>query len=70
MHSTSQFEPTTQERLEAKSLPHGWVYRLDGIYDEKTEVPSSAIIGAWEVDEKGEIIEKFILNPQYIFKSK
>lgn len=61
----NQFTPTEKERMEAKNSPLGWVYRLDAEYDESVEVPSSAIIGAWEVDAHGEIIENFISNPKY-----
>ncbi|SPL70411.1 hypothetical protein [Acinetobacter stercoris] len=57
--------PTDQERSEAKNLPLGWIYRIDPHYNESTEVPPSAIIGAWEVDARGEIIENFVPNPKY-----
>ena len=50
---------------EAKQNPNGWVYVLDKEFEGKNEVPPEFIKGAWKVNEKGEIVGKFIINPNY-----
>lgn len=58
-------KPDKGEFAAARNEPNGWVYRVDGEYDGKTEIPPDAIVGAWKVDEKGSIVGDFILNPNY-----
>jgi hypothetical protein len=41
------------------------VYAVDGHYDPDGAVPPEAIQGAWQVDDFGEIVGKFIPNPNY-----
>ena len=50
------------ERAEARSHAGGWVYRIDGHVDPAGEVPPEAIIGAWKVDESGELTGEFKRN--------
>lgn len=55
------------ERLvaEARKHPGGWVYALDGRYDPDGAVPPWAVMGAYQVDEHGEVFGDFIPNPNY-----
>jgi hypothetical protein len=52
-------------QTEAKSVPGGWVYQLDGEFGPNDDVPPSAIVGAWKVDENGMMTSEFIRNPNY-----
>lgn len=49
----------------AKMNPGGWVYRIAGTFDISDRIPPEAIVGAWKVDEKGEIIGQFVPNENY-----
>lgn len=49
----------------AKQNPGGWVYQVDREYATSLSVPPEAIVGAWQVDSFGNIIGKFIPNPNY-----
>lgn len=51
---------------EAKNNPNGWVYKIDNGYDTSGDIPPEAIVGAWRVDENGEIIVGFISNENYV----
>jgi hypothetical protein len=57
--------PTDEAREEARRNPGGWVYKIEGDYGPKDAVPREAIIGAWQVDENGNITGDFIPNPNY-----
>ncbi|HYO08296.1 MAG TPA: hypothetical protein VER17_04945 [Tepidisphaeraceae bacterium] len=46
---------------EAKKLPNGWVYAIDGVA-EAGEVPPERVQGAWKVDANGEVEGEFIFN--------
>ena len=59
-------KPSLKAIEEAKKTPNGWVYVIDDSFENKFDVPPQAILGAWKVDEKGEITGKFIPNPNYI----
>jgi hypothetical protein len=62
-----EITPTEDARKEAKLNPNGYVYVIDKAFDNKNEdVPPTAILGAWKVDENGEIIGDFIKNSNYI----
>ncbi|WP_073494937.1 hypothetical protein [Actinacidiphila paucisporea] len=52
---------------EAKANPGGWVYEIDGdmVDDPNGDVPSEAIIGAWQVNARGKISGAFQPNPNY-----
>jgi hypothetical protein len=56
----------TPDLLEAaKKIPNGYVYKLDGQFGPNETVPPEAIIGAWKVNESGNIIGDFIPNQNY-----
>jgi hypothetical protein len=59
-------EPTPEAREEAKRNPNGWVYAINGRYDPNGYIPPQAVEGVWKVDENGEIVGEFILNPNYV----
>lgn len=58
-------KPTQGEVLEAKRFPNAWVYRIHPGFDPDDRVPPEAVVGAWKVDEYGEIIGEFKVNPNY-----
>jgi hypothetical protein len=58
-------QPFPEEIEEAKRHPNGWVYRIAGYFHPNEAVPPEAIIGAWKVDAHGNIIDGFIMNPNY-----
>jgi hypothetical protein len=58
-------EPTPEARAEAKLNPGGWVYAIDDRYDPNGAVPPEGIKGAWQVDDRGDIVGAFIPNPRY-----
>jgi len=51
---------------EAKKHPNGYVYEIDKAFEGEENVPPSAIVGAWKVNDKGIIIGDFIPNPNYL----
>lgn len=57
--------PTKEAQKEAMKNPNGYVYVIESNFKHKKNIPSSAIIGAWEVDENGEIIGSFLPNPNH-----
>lgn len=58
--------PPASAVAEAKENPGGWVYEIHGSYGPDDRVPPSAVVGAWKVDEAGEIVGSFIPNPNYV----
>lgn len=57
--------PFPEEILQARSNPGGWVYRIAGPFRPTDAVPPEAIVGAWKVDEAGNIVGDFISNGRY-----
>jgi len=57
--------PTDQAREEARRNPGGWVYKIEGNYGPEDAVPREAVVGAWQVDEDGNITGEFIPNPNF-----
>jgi hypothetical protein len=58
--------PVTPElRERARQSPGSWVYSVDLAFQDVDDVPDWAVIGAYRVDENGEIAEEFIPNPHY-----
>lgn len=51
---------------EAKNNPNGWVYKIDNGYDLSGDIVPEAIVGAWKVNENGDITGEFISNKNYI----
>jgi hypothetical protein len=58
-------KPFREEIEEAKQHPNEWVYRIAGKFDPTENVPPEAIVGAWKVDERGNIVGTFIPNKNY-----
>jgi hypothetical protein len=56
---------TNDASEEARRNPGGWVYKIEGNYGPDDAVPPEAIVGAWKVDEDGNITGDFIPNPNY-----
>ena len=66
----SPVEITPEAKEEARRHPNGHVYVLDGTFGPDERVPPEAIVGAWKVDEHGQITGEFIRNPNYRAASK
>jgi hypothetical protein len=57
--------PITDElRRHALNVPGSWIYSIAPGYDAEGEVPGSAIVGAWQVDQDGQLGD-FVPNPGY-----
>jgi hypothetical protein len=64
--STGNPPPVTPElRERARQSPGCWVYPVDPAFQDIDDVPDWAVIGAYRVDESGEIGEEFTPNPNY-----
>jgi hypothetical protein len=63
--SGTQPEIPLQAIQEAKQNPGGWVYQIDGDYGPDEAVPREAVVGAWKVDDDGNIVGDFIPNPNH-----
>lgn len=53
-------------RAEARANPGAWVYAIDPEFAGLDSVPPEGIVGAWQSDEAGELIEEFTPNPRYV----
>ncbi|QTD46039.1 hypothetical protein [Ottowia testudinis] len=62
---TSEHEITDEVIRAAQSNPNGWVYKIEGVFDLGEDVPPESIVGAWKVDENGNLTGEFITNPRY-----
>jgi hypothetical protein len=49
----------------AKKIPNGYVYKINGQFGPNEAVPPEAIMGAWKVNEAGNIVGDFIPNSNY-----
>jgi hypothetical protein len=58
-------EPRPELVAEAKRIPGGWVYEIHPGVDPHGAVPPELIIGAWAVDESGNLTGEFEPNPNY-----
>jgi hypothetical protein len=58
-------KPTPEAIAEAKRNPGGSVYAIDEPYTSYDSAPTEAIVGAWQVDARGDISGAFIPNPYY-----
>jgi len=69
---TNNPEVTPSLIAEAKLNPNGWVYHVDFKYHPDDYTPPEAIVGAWEVDDKGDLTGEFKANKNYspIIKAK
>lgn len=64
------FDPATQisdaMRDEARQNPSGWVYVISGNFGPSDAIPPHAVVGAWKVDDAGEIVAgSFQKNPNF-----
>jgi hypothetical protein len=50
---------------EVEQNPGGWVYKTEGKFSAKEDIPPDAIVGAWKVDDHGKIISDFVPNPNF-----
>ncbi|GAA3473917.1 type VII secretion system-associated protein [Nonomuraea roseola] len=58
--------PVTDDlRRQARQSPGTWLYAVDPFFDPNGEVPPYGVVGAWQVDERGEISGEFRHNPGY-----
>jgi len=66
MTSTSSEHEISDEVIQAAlKNPNGWVYKIEGAFSPDEDIPPQAIVGAWKVDENGNITSEFIDNPKY-----
>jgi hypothetical protein len=49
----------------ARKNPGGWVYKIEGNFGPDEAVPPEAVVGAWKVDDFGNLTGEFISNPNY-----
>ncbi|MEU4677070.1 type VII secretion system-associated protein [Micromonospora sp. NPDC023737] len=56
---------TDQLRQQARQAPGSWIYAVDPAFEGAEDVPGWAVIGAFRVDERGEIGDEFQRNPNY-----
>ncbi len=57
--------PTPEMVAEAKRNPNGWVYKIEGKFGPNDAVPPESIVGAYKVDENGQLTGEFQANPNY-----
>jgi hypothetical protein len=56
----------TPEVIEAaRKNPNGWVYKIEGTFGPDEHVPPEAVVGAWKVDDQGNLTGEFLGNPKY-----
>lgn len=61
-------EITEELRAQAKLQPGGYLYSVDMEYAKDGidgAIPPQGIVGAYPVDDEGNIIEEFMPNPNY-----
>ncbi|MEU5567718.1 type VII secretion system-associated protein [Micromonospora musae] len=56
---------TDELRRQAKQTPESWIYAVDPAFEGAEDVPGWAVVGAFRVDERGEIGDEFRRNPNY-----
>jgi hypothetical protein len=65
MNAAGDEKPLPGEIAEALRHPNGWVYRIAGAFSKDQDIPPEAIVGAWRVDGRGEIVGSFLSNDRY-----
>ncbi len=65
LKNDSPNEPFPEEVSEARKSPGKWLYRIAGKFEVHEDVPAAAIVGAWQVNEHGEIVGSFQENSNY-----
>ncbi len=66
-----KYQPEINEAMkeEARQKPGGYVYCIDPNYAKdgaNGAIPPQGIIGAYPVDDNGNIIPEFTANPNYV----
>ena len=56
---------TKEMRANARANPNSWLYVIDEAFDPAGRVPSWAVVGAYPVNNEGEIVEDFHPNDRY-----
>jgi hypothetical protein len=56
---------TDAMRESARRQPGTWLYAVDPFFDDGSAVPPHGVVGAWRVDQRGEITGEFEANPNY-----
>jgi hypothetical protein len=56
---------TPQLREWARQTPGGWIYAVDPAFEDARAVPGWAVAGAYRVDERGDIEDELVPNPNY-----
>lgn len=64
--ANSPHEITEDVIKAARENPNGWVYKIEGTFGPDEGVPPEAIVGAWKVDEAGNLTGEFLSNPRYV----
>lgn len=64
-HPKLSIAPTPEMIAEAKRYPNGWVYQIEGKFGVDDAVPPECIVGAYKVDENGDLTGEFQANPKY-----
>jgi|GEM_PF-1013741 len=57
---------TDEMRATARSAPGGWIFAVDPHFEPAPGVPARGLVGAWRIDEAGEIGPEFRDNPVYM----
>lgn len=66
MENNKMVHEITEEVVRAaRANPNGWVYKIEGSFGVTEHVPPEAIVGAWKVNEKGNLTGEFVPNDKY-----
>ncbi|WP_233158252.1 type VII secretion system-associated protein [Actinokineospora bangkokensis] len=60
-----QPEITLDMRVSARSNPNSWLYVIDPEFGPDADVPPWGVVGAYPVDARGEVVERFRFNGDY-----
>jgi len=64
-NSELEHEITEDVVKAARENPNGWVYKIEGSFGPTEYVPPEAVVGAWKVDEGGNLTGEFVPNHNY-----
>lgn len=65
IQETTNHEPPPEAIEAARKNPGGWVYKIEGTFGPDEHVPPDAVVGAWKVDDQGNLTGEFVSNPKY-----
>lgn len=66
MSAATDRPPVTEAmRQAARQQPGGWVYVIDPGFDPDGAVPPEGVVGAYRVDERGEVTDDWQPNPRH-----